>query len=115
MYFFYSPIKSSIICVYNLNSQLRKKISEEDLDYLSKKLTLPINDTNLSYVKDYIDDILVWYTNFNTAPLRKNLKKPEISLNCSHDEKIQCEIYQAILNHMWVKIDIYLYSICNLI
>lgn len=75
-------------------------MSKKDLDYLSEKLFVLINNSNALHVKNYIDDILTWYTNSNTAPLRNNSKKPEISPNCSHEEKIQCEIYQTILNHM---------------
>ncbi|CAG8628214.1 4399_t:CDS:1, partial [Scutellospora calospora] len=68
-YAFNSPIKSSVICVYNLNSQLKKKISKKDFDCLSEKLSIPVNDSNSLYVKDYIDNILTWYTDQNTALL----------------------------------------------
>ncbi|CAG8461590.1 2385_t:CDS:2 [Cetraspora pellucida] len=95
-----NPIKSSIICVYNFDFRLKKKLSKEDLDRLSEKLPFAVNHLNDSYVKKYIDDILAWYTDLNTAPLRINSKKPEISPNCSYEEKIQCKIYQTILNHM---------------
>ncbi|CAG8666013.1 8917_t:CDS:2, partial [Cetraspora pellucida] len=97
---YFDPIKSSVICVDILDPQLKEKLSKNDLDDLSEKLSIPINDSNALHVKSYVDDILNWYTGLNTAPLRNNSKKPEISPNCSHEEKIQCEIYQTILNHM---------------
>ncbi|CAG8812388.1 34976_t:CDS:2, partial [Gigaspora margarita] len=83
---YFDPI---IICVYNLDSQLKKKLFKEDLDCLSEKLSFTVNHLNDSYVKNYIDDILAWYTDLNTAPLRINSKKPEISPNCGYEEKIQ--------------------------
>ncbi|RIB07338.1 hypothetical protein C2G38_2214726 [Gigaspora rosea] len=97
---YFDPIKSSIICVYDLDSRLKKKLSKEDLDCLSEKLTFTVNHLNDPYVKDYIDDILAWYTDLNTAPMRINSKMPEISPNCGFEEKIQCKIYQTILNHI---------------
>ncbi|CAG8855525.1 13011_t:CDS:1, partial [Gigaspora margarita] len=51
-------IKSSIISIYNLDSRLKKKLSKEDLDCLSEKLSFTVNHLNDSYVKNYIDDIL---------------------------------------------------------
>ncbi|CAG8480128.1 7251_t:CDS:10 [Racocetra persica] len=71
---YFDSIKSSIICVDILNPQLKEKLSKNDLDDLSEKLSIPINVSNALY--------------------------SEISPNCSHEEKIQCEIYQTILNHM---------------
>ncbi|CAG8785931.1 20749_t:CDS:2, partial [Gigaspora margarita] len=65
------------------------KLSKEDLDCLSEKLSFTINHLNDSYVKNYIDDILAWYTELNTAPQRINSKMPEISPNCSYEEKIE--------------------------
>ncbi|CAG8530988.1 14965_t:CDS:2 [Gigaspora rosea] len=67
----------------------KKKLSKEDLDCLSEKLSFTINHLNDSYVKSYIDDILAWYTDLNTAPLRINSKIPEISPDCSFEAKIQ--------------------------
>ncbi|CAG8714336.1 6262_t:CDS:2, partial [Dentiscutata erythropus] len=89
---YFDPIKSSVICVDILDPQLKEKLSKNDLDDLSKKLSIPINDSNALHVKSYVDDILNWYTGLNTAPLRNNSKKPEISPNCSHEEKIQYKI-----------------------
>ncbi|CAG8511536.1 23828_t:CDS:10 [Racocetra persica] len=84
---YFDPIKSSVICIYKLDSQLKKKISKKDFDCLSEKLSISVNDSNSLYVKDYIDDILTWYTDLNTALLRSNSKKPKISPNCSYKEK----------------------------
>jgi hypothetical protein len=67
--------------------------------FLSKKpLILHINST--SHVDKYIDNILTWCTNLNTAPLSPLLEKPRIPLECSFNEKIRCNIYQSILNQM---------------
>ncbi|CAG8699248.1 14167_t:CDS:2, partial [Gigaspora rosea] len=63
--------------------------ASKDLDCLSEKLSFTINHLNDSYVKGYIDDILAWYTYLNTVPLRINSKIPEISPDCSFEEKIQ--------------------------
>ncbi|CAG8680867.1 8295_t:CDS:2, partial [Racocetra persica] len=89
---YFDPIKSSVICVDILDPQLKKKLSKNDLDDLSKKLSISINDSNALHVKSYVDDILNWYTGLNTAPLCNNSKKPEISSSCSHEEKIQYKI-----------------------
>ncbi|CAG8813900.1 19076_t:CDS:2, partial [Racocetra persica] len=97
---YFDPIKSGVICVYNLDAKLKRKIFNKYMDYLTKKISIPVNDTSSLYISSYIEDILAYYTNFNSAPLCNNLKKPEISPSCKHEERIQCEIYQIILNHM---------------
>ncbi|CAG8727175.1 1539_t:CDS:2 [Cetraspora pellucida] len=97
---YFDPIKSSVICVDILDPQLKKKLSKNDLDNLLEKLSIPINDSNALHIKSYVDDIPNWYTGLNTALLCNNSKKSKISSNCSHEEKIQCEIYQTILNHI---------------
>jgi len=78
---------------------LKKKLSSKDLKFLLKKLILSIENSILSYVDIYINDILSWYTNTNDASLN-NSKKPKIPLNYNYEEIVQCKIYQLILNQM---------------
>ncbi|CAG8503978.1 2727_t:CDS:2, partial [Gigaspora margarita] len=52
-----------------------EKLSKKDLDNLSEKFFIPINDSNALHIKNYIDDILTWYTGLNTAPLCNNSKQ----------------------------------------
>ncbi len=99
LYFFYSPIKSNVICVYKLNTMLKKKLFSEGLKFLLKKPTLSVKNSISSCVDIYINDILSWYINTNDA-LLNNFKKPEISLNCNYEEIVQYKIYQLILNQM---------------
>ncbi|CAG8605490.1 13452_t:CDS:2, partial [Racocetra fulgida] len=86
-----------VICVDILDPRLKEKLSKKDLDDLSEKLSIPINDSNALHVKNYADDILTWYTGLNTAPLRNNSKKPEISPNCSRRcDLILCDQYDYV-------------------
>ncbi|CAG8484397.1 59_t:CDS:10 [Dentiscutata erythropus] len=51
-----------------------------------------------SNVDKYKNEILTWYTGLNPDSLSGNSRKPEIPPGCRHEDKIQCEIYQTILN-----------------
>ncbi|CAG8545421.1 29807_t:CDS:2 [Racocetra persica] len=47
---YFDPIKSGVICVYNLDAKLKRKISNKYMDYLTKKISIPVNDTSLLYI-----------------------------------------------------------------
>jgi len=78
---------------------LKEKLSNEDLKFLLKKPILSVENSILSYIDIYINNILSWYINTNDAPLN-NFKKPEIPLNYNYEEIVQCKIYQLILNQI---------------
>ncbi|CAG8843603.1 34998_t:CDS:2, partial [Racocetra persica] len=47
---YFDPIKSGVICVYNLDAKLKRKIFKGHMDYLSKKISLPVNDAKMGFM-----------------------------------------------------------------